>query len=76
MYMSPGQTAHEDPAGEAPVDIDLSRVDRTPGVHVASMLFDRGLWFEAVERGLRNEFGFTSEQAFCAATVAAALRIK
>jgi hypothetical protein len=74
--MTQGQAEHQEPASVVPVDIDLSRVDRTPGVHVASLLFDQGFWFEAVERGLRNEFGFTSEQALRAATVAASLRIK
>ncbi len=74
MYMTHTEPAPEQPAPSPPDD--LSRLAHTPGVHVASMLFDRGLWFEAVERGLRNEFGFTGEQALRAATVAAALRRK
>jgi hypothetical protein len=37
-------------------------------------LFDKGLWFDAVVRGLVTELGLTEEQAIDAATAAAATR--
>jgi hypothetical protein len=49
-------------------------LEQVPGVEAATLLFDRGLWFEAVVRGLRSELEFTEEQAKQAATTAAALR--
>jgi hypothetical protein len=54
--------------------VDDVGMEHVPGVQVATLLFDRGLWFEAVVRGLRSELDFTDEQAIRAATAAAALR--
>ena len=45
-----------------------------PGTHAATLLFDKGLWFDAVVRGLVTELGLTEEQAIDAATAAAATR--
>jgi hypothetical protein len=53
---------------------DLS-MPNTPGVDAATILFDQGLWFEAVVRGLETELGFSAEQASLAAAAAAARRL-
>jgi hypothetical protein len=45
-----------------------------PGAHAATLLFDKGLWFDAVVRGLITELGLSEDQAFDAATAAAATR--
>ena len=45
-----------------------------PGTHAATLLFDKGLWFDAVVRGLVTELGLSEEQAIEAATAAAATR--
>ena len=45
-----------------------------PGVHVAALLFDRGLWFDAVVRGLVLEHGFSTDEAREAAIAATATR--
>jgi hypothetical protein len=45
-----------------------------PGTHAATLLFDKGLWFDAVVRGLVTELGLTEDQAVEAATAAAAAR--
>jgi hypothetical protein len=55
-------------AGAAAGSNDL---DSTPGARTASMLFDHGLWFEAVVRGLITELGFSTEAATSAAIAAA-----
>jgi hypothetical protein len=58
----------------SPGSVDDVGMEHVPGVQAATLLFDRGLWFEAVVRGLRSELDFTDEQAIRAATAAAALR--
>jgi hypothetical protein len=45
-----------------------------PGAHAATLLFDKGLWFDAVVRGLVTELGLSEDQAIDAATAAAATR--
>ena len=45
-----------------------------PGVHVAALQFDKGLWFDAVVRGLVLEQGFSTDEAREAAIAATAKR--
>ena len=47
-----------------------------PGSHAATLLFDKGLWFDAVVRGLVTELGLSEDQATEAATAAAAERFE
>jgi hypothetical protein len=75
MAATHAQPEPDDVIGPAPAVDDMS-MEPTPGVRAAMLLFDRGLWFEAVVRGLRAELEFSDEAATRAATAAAALRLK
>jgi len=44
-----------------------SVMHRVPGMNAARLLFDRGLWFDGVVRGLVAELGLTTEEATLAA---------
>jgi hypothetical protein len=44
------------------------------GAEAASLLFEKGLWFDAVVRGLVEELGLTTEDATRAALASAAER--
>ena len=50
--------------------------EHVPGVHVAALLFDKGLWFDAVVRGLVLERGFSIDEAREAAIAATAKRLR
>jgi hypothetical protein len=50
--------------------------EHVPGVHVAALLFEKGLWFDAVVRGLVRELGFSVDEATEAAIAATAKRLR
>ena len=50
--------------------IDRASMERVPGINTARVLFDRGLWFDGVVRGLVAEVGLTTEEAILAAIAA------
>jgi hypothetical protein len=45
-----------------------------PGVYAAMVLFDTGLWFDAVVRGLMAEIGMGPTEAVRATSLAEAVR--
>jgi hypothetical protein len=61
---------------QANLRVDLRDVEDTPGVRTASVMFDHGLWFEAVVRGLIVELDLDEDEAFRAATAAARARLR
>jgi hypothetical protein len=73
MAATHAQSGRQDVTGSTG-KVDDDSPEHVPGVQAATLLFDRGLWFEAVVRGLRSELQFTDEQASKAATAAAVLR--
>ena len=50
--------------------------EHVPGVHLAAVLFDKGLWFDAVVRGLVRDLGLGIDEAREAAIAATARRLR
>jgi hypothetical protein len=52
-----------------------TRMEHASGIEAARLLFDNGLWFDGVVRGLVAELGYTEERARGVARAALAERL-